>query len=182
MTEERGELRSPANSGDDLPVCPVIRSFSCYFWMGIPDPLCKRRACGFFHQMWRRACKPAWTGWKSKLKPGEFPHPSHHIRNHQTEFHLHDRSFPPFHHSSLAKWNISVAVLGLLLRSHQIPLWSFFFFFFFMSCIDYAVENCFAVLVCFNGLETAKKSSEKKTFNLHGAGSSRDICQVSDLV
>lgn len=109
-------------------------------------------------------CMPAWIGWKLILKPGEFPHPSHLTKNHQTEFHLHDGSFPPFHHSPPcpSKWNIQVAVLGWLLCSHQIPLWSSF-----MSCIDYAVENCFAVLGCFNRLETAEKTSYQKTYLIY---------------
>lgn len=88
-------------------------------------------------------CTSAWIGWKLNLKPGEFLHPSQHTRNERTEFHFHDRSFRPFHHGSPcpSKWNIQVSELGRLLshtRLHfQAP---------FMSCIDYAMKNCFAWL------------------------------------
>lgn len=148
-------------------VCPVIRSLFSHVWMWLSHQLWYLTPQN--ERMWFLSsdvemCMPAWIGWKLILKPGEFPHPSHLTKNHQTEFHLHDRSFPLFHHSSPcpSKWNIQVAVLGWLLCSHQIPLWSSF-----MSCIDYAVENCFAVLGCFNRLETAEKTSYKKTYLIY---------------
>lgn len=39
----------------------------------------------------------------------------------------------------------------------------------FMSCIDYTVENCFAVLGCFNRLETAEKPFYKKIYLIYTA-------------
>lgn len=102
---------------------------------------------------------PLWIVWNWKFKAGEFPHPPHHTKNHPTEFHWHDTYLPPFHHSSLcqSKLNIQVAVLRrlpCLIPDTTLKL-------FFMSLIDYAVENCFAVL------ETVEKPSYWKIYLIY---------------
>lgn len=142
----------------------------CHVWMGISHQLCylthrKTTGCGSFHQMWRRACMPAWSGWKLNVKPGRIsssfsPHQESPYRISLTwrEFSAVSSQLPvpvwmkyPSGGAGSAPLLTPGSTLKLFLWAVLITLWRF------------------AVLGCFNRPETAQQPSYKKAYLIYTA-------------